>query len=145
MLSKTLNNFGHPGTVVREYEHWLVLVHPDQPTLGALIVVHKGEETSLTEISESAGNELKIIIPKLENLLRKEFQFEKINYLMLMMHNPEVHFTILPRYSSEKEFGGAKFVDVCWPTVPNLPEMLKSNNPTNEIVSQLVSKLKAGF
>ena len=48
------------------------------------------------------------------------FDFQKINYLALMMVDPHVHFHVIPRYSSSREFGGATCLDAAWPKPPDL-------------------------
>ena len=52
--------------------------------------------------------------------MRAAFACDKLNYLMLMMVDPDVHFHVLPRYAVEREFGGVRFTDPGWPKVPNL-------------------------
>ena len=46
--------------------------------------------------------------------------FEKINYLMLMMVDKEVHYHVLPRYSETRKFEGVAFPDPGWPVAPDL-------------------------
>ena len=38
---------------------------------------------------------------------------------MLMMLDPHVHFHVLPRYGSPREFAGSTWNDASWPTAPN--------------------------
>lgn len=33
-MNETIARFGYPATLVREFDHWLVLARPAQPTLG---------------------------------------------------------------------------------------------------------------
>ena len=37
-MNETIRKFGYPATLVREFEHWLVLARPAQPTLGSLVL-----------------------------------------------------------------------------------------------------------
>ncbi len=37
-MNKTIVRFGYPATLVAEYEHWVVLLRPEQPTLGSLVL-----------------------------------------------------------------------------------------------------------
>ena len=46
--------------------------------------------------------------------------YAKLNYLMLMMVDPHVHFHVVPRYEGVREWNGHEFVDVGWPKVPDL-------------------------
>jgi diadenosine tetraphosphate (Ap4A) HIT family hydrolase len=47
-------------------------------------------------------------------------QYERINYLMLMMVDPHVHYHVIPRYSTSRTFNGVEFVDAGWPALPQL-------------------------
>ena len=55
-----------------------------------------------------------------DDLQRAQVDYEKINYLMLMMVDPNVHFHVIPRYEGGREWQGREFVDVGWPKVPDL-------------------------
>src|SRR3546814_6351187 len=44
-MNETIVKFGHPATLIAEYEHWVVLLRPAQPTLGALILAAKSDAT----------------------------------------------------------------------------------------------------
>ena len=40
------------------------------------------------------------------------------------MVDPHVHFHVIPRYSSTREFGGAMFADAGWPRPPDVTSAL---------------------
>src|SRR3546814_20848874 len=46
-MNETIVKFGHPATLIAEYEHWVVLLRPAQPTLGALILAAKSDATEI--------------------------------------------------------------------------------------------------
>ena len=46
--------------------------------------------------------------------------YERINYLMLMMVDPHVHFHVIPRYSEARQWDGIAFPDAGWPGPPQL-------------------------
>ncbi len=52
------------------------------------------------------------------------FDFQKINYLALMMVDPHVHFHVIPRYSGSREFAGSTFADATWPKPPDVTSAL---------------------
>ena len=54
--------------------------------------------------------------------LARVVSFEKINYLMLMMVDPHVHFHVIPRYEGERSACGVGVEDKGWPKVPALGE-----------------------
>ena len=64
--------------------------------------------------------------------------YEKINYLMLMMVDPHVHYHVIPRYESPASFDGVAFVDHGWPGPPVLGQPTETDEATNAaIVAQL--------
>lgn len=120
MTNATARKFGHPNTLVAETEHWLVLVRPQQPTFGALVLVCKEAATAFSDLSAGAFADLKTAVNGIEALLRHTVAYERINYLMLMMVDPDVHFHVLPRYAGERTHGGHTFTDAGWPGPPAL-------------------------
>lgn len=124
-MNETIRRFGYPDTLVAEYEHWVVLLRPAQPTLGSLVLAAKGEETSFAALSPDAFAELQRAVADIERALGQAVGFAKINYLMLMMVDPNVHFHVIPRYEGEREACGVKVSDAGWPKAPALGEAVE--------------------
>ena len=120
VANQTIAAFGYPVTLIVEYSHWVVLLRPQQVTLGALVLACTGPARAFSEIGAAAFAELQAVIGDIETALKGAFAYDKLNYLMLMMVDPHVHFHVLPRYASAKEFAGAEFADGGWPAVPDL-------------------------
>ena len=106
--------------MVAEYAHWAVLLRPKQTTLGALMLICKEDAASFAAISAGAFAELPRAITDIENSLRAVLAYDRLNYLMLMMIDPHVHFHVLPRYDGPRNFAGATFTDPAWPGPPDL-------------------------
>ena len=119
-MNDTMRKFGWPGTLVREFEHWVVLARPAQPTLGSLVLAAKSDATAFGDLPAEAHAELKQATAAIEAALSKAVGNAKLNYLMLMMVDPHVHFHVIPRYQGAREWNGREFVDVGWPRVPDL-------------------------
>lgn len=119
-FSATMCKFGAPGSVVCDYEHWSVLLRPMQVTLGSLVLIAKEAVTALPMLSAAAFDELRSVTADVERSLKQAFDHDKINYLMLMMVDPDVHFHVIPRYRTTRVFGGREFVDPGWPGPPRL-------------------------
>ena len=119
-MNDTILRFGYPETLVREYAHWVVLVRIEQITLGALVLACKEEAQRLSEVSAAAYGELKDVMMDIETALGRAFDYDKINYLALMMVDKEVHFHVLPRYAHSISAFGDSFDDPGWPAVPEL-------------------------
>ena len=120
MTNPTARKFGYPRTLVAETQHWLVLARPQQPTFGALVLVCKEDAKAFSDLSPAAFADMKQAVDGIEALLRHTVAYERINYLMLMMVDPDVHFHVLPRYEGEREYGGHTFKDAGWPGPPAL-------------------------
>lgn len=120
MTNATARTFGYPDTVVAETGSWLVLVRPKQPTFGALVLVCKEPAAAFSEISAQAFADLQVAIKGIEGLLKARVGYQKINYLMLMMVDPDVHFHVVPRYEGAREYDGVTYADAGWPGQPNL-------------------------
>jgi diadenosine tetraphosphate (Ap4A) HIT family hydrolase len=63
------------------------------------------------------------VTARIETALAAAFRHDRINYLMLMMVDPDVHFHVLPRYEKERELAGQRFVDRSWPGPPDLSQV----------------------
>lgn len=139
-MNQTMEKFGHPGTLVHDLNHWSVLLRVQQATLGALVLVCKEDVEAFSEISQDAFAELATATRQIESSLQAFRPYEKINYLMLMMVDPNVHFHVIPRYSAPQEFAGVEFADPGWPAVPQLGSAVSVDG---ELREKLLSELKA--
>ena len=120
MTNPTAVKFGFPVTVVAETGSWLVQVRPQQPALGSLVLVCKEPVKAFAEASPQAFAELKQVIAGVEAALTAFTAYDRINYLMLMMVDPDVHFHVIPRHEAPRQFGGRTFTDAGWPGPPAL-------------------------
>ena len=124
-MNDTIRKFGHPATLVAEYQHWVVLLRPAQPTLGALVLAAKSDATAFGDLPAEAHAELKTATAAIEAALGQAVGYAKINYLMLMMVDPHVHFHVLPRYEGERSGAGLTVADAGWPGQPDLGQAVK--------------------
>lgn len=121
-MNETIRKFGHPATLIREYDHWVVLLRPAQPTLGSLVLAAKSDATAFSDLEPTAFAELADVTRDIEAALRTAVSYERINYLMLMMVDPNVHFHVIPRYEGERGHGALTIADAGWPKPPALGE-----------------------
>lgn len=121
-MNETILRFGYPATLIAEYGHWVALLRPAQPALGSLILAAKGEARSFPELPREAFAELGEVVAEIEAALGSAVGHEKINYLMLMMVDPHVHFHVVPRYEGERSACGVTVRDSGWPKAPALGE-----------------------
>ncbi len=146
-MNETIRNFGYPNTLVHEFGYWVVLARAAQPTLGSLILAAKCDATAFSDLPAEAHAELKQVTASIEAALAIAVSFAKINYLMLMMVDPHVHFHVLPRYEGTREWSASgyekrEFVDVGWPKVPELGHAVTLKG---DELGQLVDWLKEAF
>ena len=141
-MNATIEKFGHPATLIAEYEHWVVLLRPAQPTLGALVLAAKSDATAFGDLPAEAHAELKVATAAIEAALSQAVSYAKINYLMLMMVDPHVHFHVLPRYEGERSGAGLTVADAGWPAQPDLGAAVKLDDAQ---VAALTDWLKPYF
>jgi diadenosine tetraphosphate (Ap4A) HIT family hydrolase len=135
-MHQTLVKFDYPKSLLKEFTHWYVLLRPAQATLGALVLVAKSEVTALADLPPAAFAELHTCCNSIEKALRQFRPFDKLNYLALMMVDPQVHFHVLPRYRERQEFEGVVFNDQAWPGPPDLKAVTALNAETHEALLQ---------
>ena len=124
-MNETIKKFGYPGTLVAEYEHWVVLLRPAQPTLGSLVLAAKSDATALSALPPEAFAEMATAVKSIETRLKAAVDYAKVNYLALMMVDPNVHFHVIPRYDGERSACGVTVRDAGWPKVPALGEAVE--------------------
>jgi diadenosine tetraphosphate (Ap4A) HIT family hydrolase len=120
MANETMRKFGYPDSLVREYQNWVVLLRPGQVTLGSLVLAAKSDATAFGSLPAGAHAELATITAEIEATLKAETDYERINYLMLMMVDPYVHFHVFPRYEGRRILEGVEIADAGWPGPPDL-------------------------
>ncbi|MBA3754896.1 MAG: HIT family protein [Nitrosomonas sp.] len=135
-LNTTMRKFGAPQTIIRQYQYWSVLLRPAQVTLGALVLAAHEPVQAFSWLSPASFAELHTVTGHMESVLAKAFQYDKINYLMLMMVDPDVHFHVLPRYAQPKQFADMEFIDAGWPAMPNLGQVNTTDTAINQRIMQ---------
>lgn len=136
MTNATLQKFGYPDTVIEDGPLWTVMLRPAQVTLGSLVLVCKEPVQAFSGLSQQAFSELREVIGRIERSLQRAFAYDRINHLMLMMVDPDVHFHIIPRYAHERHFAEAVFRDPHWPGQPNLSQAHDMSDATREAIRQ---------
>ncbi|MCZ6605328.1 MAG: HIT family protein [Alphaproteobacteria bacterium] len=138
----TAAKFGYPHTLVRNYGHWVVLTRPQQCTLGALVLVCTDDAQSFSSIEPEAYGELERVVGNIERGLTQFRPYRKINYLMLMMKDRDVHFHVVPRYDGDQKFEGETYSDAGWPGVPDLGS---GPTPDADMLAQLTKSIRQAW
>ena len=138
-MSNILDTFNVKELLIKEYQNWYLLLRKDQPTIGSLVLIEKNFHNKLSDISDGSFIEFGNIVREIEGALNNIFRYEKINYLMLMMKDNEVHYHIIPRYSEDRKFDSVVFADKGW---PNLPDLKNYNRIEEKLKLKLVERIK---
>ncbi|NKF23307.1 HIT family protein [Solimonas marina] len=139
MSNATARKFGYPDTLIAEIGPWQLLLRPKQPTLGALVLVCTEDAQAFADLSPAAYAALRDAVRGTETLLKDFVGYERINYLMLMMVDPDVHYHVIPRYAEPRHHAGVDYTDHGWPGPPALEP---SVTPDPETRSALVAELR---
>ena len=127
-MNATITKFGYPATLLREYRHWVLLLRSAQVTAGSMILAAKSDATAYGDLPQAAFTEQAAVVAEVERLLRGAIKSDKINYLMLMMVDPHVHFHIFPRYQGNRSIAGLVLTDHGWPGPPDLKSAVELNS-----------------
>ena len=132
MPNATELKFGDPDNRIAQTAFWTVLLRPRQPTLGSLVLVCREDVKAFSQVSPAAFADLSQVVRQIESALQATVAYERINYLMLMMVDPDVHFHVIPRYSTQREFAGSAFPDAGWPGPPKLEPAVVLDAPLRD-------------
>ena len=141
-MNPTIDKFGYPATLLHELRYWLVLLRPAQVTLGSLVLAAKSHATAYSALPPEAFAEQGEAVRLIERALAAFTSYERINYLMLMMVDPNVHFHVLPRYSKPRQWSGIEFADAGWPGPPQLGSAVSLSG---EQIMQLKDEMSSTF
>ena len=141
-MNPTIEKFGFPDTLIKEYEHWVVLVRPSQVTLGSLILAAKSDATAYGSLPREVFAEQADVVAEIERALAAFMHFDRINYLMLMMVDPNVHFHVIPRHAQPRPWNEIVLEDAGWPGPPRLDSATKLDSGQ---ISMLATEIRANF
>lgn len=140
-MSKTMedfkNKFKTEELLIFETEYWVWSLRPVQVTLGSGVLSLKRQCLVFSELNQEEFCDLNNIIKIIEKTLKKTFNYDIMNYLMLMMVDKQVHYHIIPRYGRTIDFVGLRWKDLGWPGVPNLAGEEMESRSLNEILSAI--------
>ena len=142
MANATMVKFGFPASLVHGLEHWAVLLRPAQVTLGSLVLASTSEATAYGDLPEQAYVEQGRAVAAIERALTAFARYDRINYLMLMMVDPHVHFHVIPRYAQPREWKGRTLADAGWPGQPELGRAVMLDS---DAAGQLRGELESAF
>jgi len=134
--------FGDPDTRIAQTDCWTVLLRPKQPTLGSLVLVCREPVQQFSAVSAVAFADLQHVVKGVEGMLRQVVGYERLNYLMLMMVDPDVHFHVIPRYGVARQHQGVDYPDSGWPGPPQLEPAVV---PDTDARAGLLARLRGAW
>ena len=99
----------------------------------------KSDATAYGDLPPAAFTEQALVVADVERLLKNTINPDKINYLMLMMVDPHVHFHIFPRYQGNRSIVGLVLADHGWPGPPDLKSAVELDSVA---IGQAVERLR---
>jgi len=143
-MNETIRKFGYPATLIHEYAHWLVLLRPAQPTLGSLVLAARSDARAFADLPPAAFAEMATAVADIERVLQGAVAYQRINYLMLMMVDPNVHFHVIPRYDGTRTHAGLSFEDKGWPKPPALGDAVSLDDQQTAALAGWLKQLWDG-
>lgn len=137
------NKFKIKEFTIYKSEYWVWSLRPVQATLGSGILSLKRECSAFSGLTQEEFSDLNNIIKVMEKTINLTFNYDIMNYLMLMMLDNQVHYHVIPRYKSVIDFKGISWRDSNWPGIPNLSGDEPSSNILHDIQNVIKSNLIA--
>ena len=97
--------------VVRESDHWTLVLNENQATLGRVFLALNRHETDVLALTLNEQAELWALASEAKRALNALFAPDHYNYMFLMNLTPHVHFHLFPRYAGPREFAGQTWAD----------------------------------
>ena len=138
-LEEFQQKFRTAELLITEFDHWLWTVRAVQSTVGAGVLSLKRYAAQFGELSAEEAAELAGASKTIEAALQATFKPDKMNYLMLMMVDPHVHFHVLPRYAEPRDFAGVEWKDAGWPGIP----VVGGEASTDEVLNAIRDHLRS--
>lgn len=120
-----------------ETKHWIWSLRPAQVTLGSGILSLKRPCLEFSLLQQKEFSDLNNLIKVVEFTLTRAFNYDVMNYLMLMMVDKHVHFHVIPRYSRTIDRFNIAWRDKCWPGIHDLVGEPSDTRTLNQICSYI--------
>lgn len=141
-LTDLRDTFQLDELTLKDYAHWTLSLRPGQATVGTMVLSLRRPCEHLGELTAEEGAELAAVFAAVERALDATYRPAKVNYLALMLVDPQVHFHVLPRYDGAREVGSRSFTDGSWPGPPDVTAKLPLDpDEREEIRSRLAAAL----
>lgn len=127
-----MKKFRPEELTIKEFEHWIVCVRQKQTTLGDAVILLKRETEHVSGMLPEEGEEFPKVIQWYEELCKEKFGAIKFNYMIMMMHDPFVHYHAFPRYDKK-----VNLFDVEWEDKNTLTNFASSEVLEDEMLFKI--------
>lgn len=100
-----------PTDYICTWSYWQVIVNQNQDYLGKVMLVLIRHETDVTSLNGAEQVEFWQLLSAVHRALSSILQPDHYNYAFLMNGDRHVHFHVIPRYASSREFSSLTFSD----------------------------------
>ena len=107
--------FNKPELVLKEFNHWVIILRENVVTLGSCIIILKSGKQFLKDVSNEEMAEFSEVCKWFEEKTSQLYGAEKWNYCAMMMKDEFVHFHAIPRYSKKINYYDKVWIDTDWP------------------------------
>ena len=122
---------------LKEFNHWIIVLRQKQLTLGDAVILLKREVPSIADTNPEEFAEFPMVVAWYEKICKELFSPDKYNYVAAMMKDNFVHFHAFPRYSTERDFAGKKWIDEQWAKPIALLDCPVENNILEALLAQM--------
>ena len=124
---------------VKEFKYWIICVRQKQVTLGDVVILLKRETRNVSDMTIEEASEFPEVIKWYENICREKLGAIKFNYIIMMMHDPFVHYHAFPRYDKNVEL-----FDIEWEDKNTLSNFASVEKANDELLFKIRDYLKEG-
>jgi len=108
--------------IIKKFKYWTIYLNENQYYLGRVyIALNRHGSESTVELGKLEWIEFKDIIDKITKIVKKLYNYNLMNYLILQNKDRNhFHMHLIPRYESSRFFYGKEFKDELWgkPPIP---------------------------
>jgi len=145
-MSENFDNFQKkfkiPDLNIYQSHYWVWSVRPTHSTVGSSVLSLRRPAEKFSDITKEESIDFGSMIGIIEKTLKQSFNYDRMNYLMLMMVDFQVHFHVIPRYSHSIDFAGTTWIDKGWPALPDLTAPTYDNKILIQIKEKLITDLQ---
>ena len=106
-----LSHVPDPTRLIGQTAHWSLVLNEDQSLLGRYFCLLNRPEADPLALSPDETADLWEIARRGREVLSALWLPDHFNYAFLMNVDPQVHFHVIPRYKTRREFADGTFVD----------------------------------